>query len=231
MALIGASDYKTAVGITATTWDAQISALCTLVDSLIKAHVGLDIEATNYPGAATAGKGDSGLYSGESSRYLKVRQRPVRSVTSIYLDLTGRWDQNPDGSFASTTLLVEGTDYAIRKDGYHGAAAVSMSGIIEKLNGVWPALQVYQRGVIGPDLQTAQGNIKITYAGGWSTVPPDITAAAILWVSHLRRIAQAGGFLTSESLGGYSYSMAAPPVLGIPPDVAMILGKYKELYL
>ena len=231
MALITTATVKTLLGITAGGEDTKLDLLCNYVDAGIKDYIGLDIEATTYPGAATNGKGDGGYYSGDDSRFLITRQRPIRTVTALHLDPTGRWDQNPDGSFATATLLTAGTDYAIRYDGYAGMAAVSNCGIIERIGQVWPALYAWRRGAILPDQQEGQGNIKVAYTGGWSTVPPAITQAAALWVSYMRRIQPQGGNVVSESMGSYSYSVAPMRGLGIPDDVVRLLAPYRELRL
>ena len=81
-------------------------------------EVGRDIDQTTYPAAPIVGNGDSGLYSGNGMKTLRLRQRPViANGMQVWVDPTGYWAENPDGSFATATLLVYGTDYALPVDG------------------------------------------------------------------------------------------------------------------
>lgn len=228
VAIISTATYKTLAGISGTSEDSKLDLMTDYVDAAIKKWLGRDIEQTTYPGAATGGTGDSGFYSGTGTSRLILRQRPVRSITSIYVDASGRWGQNPDGSFATATLLTAGTDYALDLDAYNGSANVSMKGIVVRIGNVWPALRTYNRGWITPGVEPQRGNIKVAYVAGYSSVPSDIVQAAALWVSHIRNIQPKGGTLSSESLGSYSYSLAAMTG-GMPAEVRMLLSGYREL--
>ncbi len=230
MSLIAITDVKPGLGIddTDTSEDIALGQWCTRADAAIKRYCKRDLELTTYPATATYGRGDSGIYSGDGSRYLILRQKPVISVTSVNLDMRAYW-ASAVTPFDTTTLLVSGTDYALATAGYIGSAAVSNRGIIERINGVWPQSWWYRRGNIVLDPQTAQGNIKVIYQAGFATIPPDIVQAGALLVAYWRRIAQAGGNLQSESLGNYSYSLAGPMKgAGLPDDVRKLLSPYRE---
>jgi hypothetical protein len=228
MAIISTATVKTLLGLSGTSEDSKLDLLCGYADRAIKEYLGIDIESTSYPGAATNGKGDSGFYSGNGSRHLVLRQWPVTAITSVYLDAGGYFGHGTD-AFASATLLTVGTDYAIRWDTYEGGAKASRCAILEKLNGTWPQSRWYKPGSILLDPQPAQGNIKIAYTAGFATVPGAITQAAALLVSHWRRVQQAGGFVTSESQGAYSYSVAQPTMTGgLPDEVKGLLSAYRE---
>lgn len=231
MALTTTATVKTLLGITGTAEDSKLDLLVNYADAAIKRYLGRDIESTSYPGAATNGRGDGGYYSGNGSRWLVLRQRPVTTLTSIYLDATGRWGQNPDGSFASATLLVAGTDYALDYDGYLGSAAASHSGLVQRIGGVWPQSHWYAAGRLLADPQPAQGNIKVAYTAGFSSVPADIAQAAALLVAFWRNIEPRGQALQSESLGAYSYSLASAGEggAGLPKDVRRLLAPYREI--
>jgi hypothetical protein len=228
MAIISADTVKTLMGITGTSEDAKLALLVGYVDAAIKRWLGRDIESTTYPSAATNGTGDSGYYSGDGSRYLVLRQRPVTAIASIYLDAAGFFG-TPSDAFDSGTLLVSGTDYALHLDRYHNAARASFCGIVERLGGVWPRTAWYKPGNITLDPQNAQGNIKVAYTAGYSAVPGDIVQAAALWVAHWRRIQPQGGMIQSESQGAYSYSMASFQRAGMPDEVRVLLAPYREV--
>lgn len=208
--------------------EAQLTALANAADAAIKRYIGYDIEETTYPGAATNGKGDSGYYSGDGTRFLIARQVPVQSITSIYEDPSGRFGENPDGSFAAATLLVEGTDYVLHTDGcLPGSSTVcSYTGIIERIGGVWPGLWVRTVGEIVPHHRSHRGNIKIAYVGGYDTVPADIEAAANQLVAWMRTTAERGMAVASENLGAYSYTLASQGLKQIG-GIEDILNRYR----
>lgn len=229
MALISAATcISLGVGTSAET--AALTIWCNNIDAAIKDYCGYDIEQATYPGAGpTNGKGDSGFYTGLGTRYLVLRHRPVLITgLTVYQDMSGRFGTNPDGAFdSSTTVLTYGTDYTIQLDGYSSSAALSRTGILERINGVWPSLAVYQRGRLVHDEQPQRGNVKVAYTAGYSSVPPAITQAAALWVAHIRRIQAQGGGIQSEGLGSYNYSMV-PIQWGMPDEVRLLLSKYRN---
>jgi hypothetical protein len=227
MAIIDTTAYKNYAGISATTWDTQIALMATAADRRIKAYLGYDIESGTYPGTVTGGKGDSGYYSGNGTPYLLLRNLPVLTITSVYQDATGRFGENPDGAFASATLLVEGTDYVLRTDGYIGSAAVSFGGILERIGSVWPELYRHTYGQITGHPGKHRGNIKVAYTAGYATVPGDIALAAAMLISHWRRNIKKGGPVVSENLGSYSYSLGEVQFGSMPPDVVDALKSYK----
>jgi len=221
---------KTLEGIPAavTTYDAMLQALIPQAETAIKRYCGRDFDQTIYPGVSTDGTGDGGFYSGDGTRSLLLRQRPVVSITSVYLDSAGRWGTNADG-FDSTTLLVAGTDYSLRYDGYLGSAKCSYCGILERIGATWPATRWYTPGALTLDLQPGQGNVKVSYVAGWTTVPSDVVQALALTVAYWRRIGAKGGNIASESQGAYSYSMAGAIAAGLPVEARELLARYKEL--
>lgn len=221
MAIIDIATAKALIGITGQDENSKVSLLCDAADSAIKRYLGRDIERQTYPGTVMHGRGDSGYYSGNGSRYLVLRQRPVISVTSIHLDHAGNWGSS-ETAFPAESLLVAGRDYALVPDGFG-----SYRGVVERLRGVWVRPRWYRVGEMHLDPQTAQGNIKIAYTAGYDPVPPDLTQAAALLIAHWRRIGDKGGTMQSESLGGYSYSMAAIEG-GMPAEVKMLLARYRE---
>jgi hypothetical protein len=241
MAIVSFSEVKVFLGITSSTEDVRLQALCQAVDASIKRYLSRDIERGTYtPGGTSSpvenGTGDSGYYSGDNSRFLILRQRPLVTVTSIYSDTTGRFGDNPDGAFASDTLLVAGTDYVVRWDGLLPGSSTrcSYAGIVERINGVWPAAWRYSAGTINPSLGDHQGNIKITYTAGYTTVPPDIKYAASLLVARMRRTAIYGtGHLEMERYEDYMYKLApvATAMLSQIGELNQLLSRHREIFI
>ena len=234
MALVSDSTIKSFLGITSTSEDALIAILNTQAEYAFKAEVGRDIEQTSYPGAATGGKGDSGLYSGLGQRILNLRQYPViRSGLTVYLDQTGRFDTNPDGSFATATLLVEGTDYVLRVDGCLPGTTTkcSYSGQLERVSGTWPAHAMRRIGELTAREIDGGGNIKVAYTAGYPTVPADIQGAICQMVGWMRRNGEFGGVqMSSQSMGGYSYSLGQLATSQVG-TAAAVIAKYKSLWI
>lgn len=75
------------------------------------------------------------------------------------------------------------------------------------------------------------GAIKVTFTGGYSTVPNDLVEAACLAVSKIRQMRQTGTGVQSESWNGDSYSLASNAytygILG-DPSIAGILMNYEN---
>lgn len=231
MAILQLQTFLDFLGIPA--GSAEQPRLQIIVNSLnqsVPQYLGRDIALTTYPSVADGGCGDSGYYNGDWTKYLKLRQFPVISISSIYEDASARWGQNPDGAFASTTLLTAGTDYAIEWDGYTAGAVCSFAGLVQRLPGVWPGSTRRNTGNINPLVENAPGNIKVAYTAGYATIPADIIAAACLIGAFMRRMARAGGWLTSESQGAYSYTIALPMLNAFPElgSARQLLSRYKR---
>jgi hypothetical protein len=232
MALIDVVTAKTFLGVTGTTEDDLIALLCTQADSAIKRWCKWDIEQTTYPAAGAAGRGDSGYYDGDGTRYLRLRETPVTSITSLNVDPSGRSGFNPDGAFASDTLWTAGSDYQLVLDGCLPGTTTkcSYSGLVERINGVWPARYRFQAGRISPTLAELVGCIKVAYVAGYPAVPDDVQTAACLYVAQLRRIRKKGQNMQSEGLGAYSYSLAAPSP-GAFGEIQALLAPYRRVVL
>lgn len=225
-------DYAEVVlGISSPT-AAERARLQTIIDGCSAAiieTIGRDIVQTTYPSAPQYGKGDSGFYCGNGTRYLDLRQRPViESGLAVYLDATGRFGNNPDGSFAASTLLTYGTDYILHLDGClpNSSTKCSYVGRLERLNGVWPERYGYIPGRLTPQRIPGVGNIKVAYTAGYTlpTVPNDIKMAVCHLVGYTRRTITQGGPIQSESWEDYSYSLAQVAITGAYPEIGSLNG-------
>lgn len=232
MALTDLSTFKSFLGITGTAQDTLLTLILAGADSAVKTYLGRDIEQTTYPGAAAYGVGDSGYYSGDNARFLRLRQYPVQSVTSIYLDWDGHFGTGTD-PFDSTTLLAAGTDYRLHLDGClpGSSTKVGYSGLVERINGIWPATSIRRIGELTGREVPQGGNIKVAYVAGYATVPSDLVLACCQIGARIRNTTSKGDMLQSESLGGYSYSLAAQAAIAEIGTIAATLAKYKPVVM
>lgn len=169
------------------------------------------------------------FYAGKGRQLLVLRQRPVQSITSIFVDELAYWGDAP-GAFGNSTLLVEGTDFALDRDQADGS---SRSGLVYKINGYWPVPVTHAYGEITPAFGRI-GNIKITYVAGHVEEPPDLKLALSLTMAHLMQLIRRGGLVQSESDDdiGVSYDLAVPQNFTgdiLPPHVKRILARSKNV--
>lgn len=219
---------KRFIGISGTADDARLNWLVQYADTAIKEFIGRDIESASY----------TEYYSGTGTRFLPLRQRPITAVANVWVDSTGRFGDNPDGSFAAVTVLVFGTDYGFQRDEADGSGR---SGILVRYGTVWPEVG-YQDSARWITMQTGQltrdgtqqtGNIKVSYTAGYAMgcPPRDLEMAANMWISAARRSAPYGAAMDEEHMGQYGYKLAMHQV-GIGPEVGtirQILSRYREV--
>lgn len=162
------------------------------------------------------------FYSGKGYPLLPLRQRPVLSVESVYLDDTGYWGDGPD-AFDSAKLLVEGTDFALQRDQPDGS---SLCGLLYRIGGVWrrPIGRLVPPGVtiIATVPVQPNGNLKVSYTAGYETVPGPVKLAVQIAIARLFRTGKFGAALTDFAFEDYSYKLA----IGDPDD---ILGPAKRM--
>lgn len=157
---------------------------------------------------------------GRERRYLQLARLPVRSVTSIYVDIAARFGTQSE-DFTSQMQLTQGTDFAPEFDQEN----LCLSGCLISYTG-WP---------------TAVGTVKVTYRAGYSPLEftgpqmsnstdsdgnvtrAGVDASPIKSACLMAALAQfhtmqafgtnavgliATGPKQSETLGSYSYSLA-----------------------
>ena len=132
------------------------------------------------------------FYKGTGNRELLLRQRPVQSVASVYLDHGGYFGEASD-AFAAATLLTEGEDFVLDLN----QAGLSASGILYRIGGDWPAILSTPGGQLTGIQQSSLGNIKVTYTAGFTRIPWDLQDAVI------QLIAQKRSGEMSDGLGAY----------------------------
>jgi len=166
-------------------------------------------------------------YAGNGDKLLPLNQRPINTVASVYVDEGGYWGQ-ASGAFAAGTLLTAGTEYAIRLDGTNGTGH---SGMLYRIDGVWPKYDAYRPGTISSIPVLAPGNVKVTYNAGYATIPADVAMACEFLVANTKRSIKTGAPISSEGWEGYSYQVdqaAAECFAGLPRDTLAILSNYRN---
>jgi hypothetical protein len=196
-------------------------------DAIIKKWCKRNLESANY----------TEYYSGSDRPELVLRQRPVTAVTAVYMDPTGFWGQGAN-AFPSSTLMTAGTHYALVLD---DGGNQSTCGVLMRIGGTGPGFPgTYPDQWMGgklaayrlPRWQRGQGNIKIQYTAGYTTVPEDLANAATQIAAYLVRNMPSGMPLTSEGLGAYNYSIQSGLDVGTVPELGgagMTLRRYREV--
>lgn len=228
MALATLADLKTYLSITGTTEDARLTMMLNAaMANVIKACSGWQFEQSTFT-----------EYYRPDGTTLILKRRPVKSLTSVYEDTTANWGQT-SGSFSSSALLTEGTDYALIKDGDGVNGVVSKSGLIERIGRVWPRVaepaQVYgtNSSSILQKVIPGYGTVKITYVAGYDAVPDDVVLAVYAEVDMMRLMRKkGGGTVQSENLGEYGYTLANVDQSNhsmnqmLSPEAASLLANY-----
>lgn len=169
-------------------------------------------------------------YDGNGYRDIVLRNPWVAAVSEVRLDVGGAYNQ-ASSAFGANTILTQGRDWALVKDG--------RSGLLRRLtnNAYWfPSDLVYLRSAgglafRGPAVWPAcYGGIKVTYTYGFEKVPDDVRLALVTAVSIIKNTTKYGWPVQSESMGDYSYSLAIQqnPEFG---TVRQLLASYKDVQI
>lgn len=149
---------------------------------------------------------------GHGTQILLLPDYPVREVAEVRVDPEGRWGQNPQG-FGTDTLLEQGTQWALVMDGRpeateEASTQISETGRLMRVNGVWPGRWVRGRGMLTPQLESGDGNIRVIYTSGYDPIPEDIQLAIWQLVAQLKSSRQLGFPYQSERFQSYGYTLA-----------------------
>ncbi|AMV25514.1 hypothetical protein VT84_14035 [Gemmata sp. SH-PL17] len=157
---------------------------------------------------------------------LVLPRRPIRSVTSLYLNCGAGGDPS---RFTSADLLTPGTDYVLWVDDPENQWAGS--GIIRRVNTVWGAEWRRYPHTLASVLGGSRGAVKVTCEVGTLSVPEDIQSAAVAAVTLLMNRRKTGAPTNSESWNGYSVGYSAPFTATAAvnsPDVLGMLANYLQ---
>jgi len=220
MAFTTKENIKTLLGVSDTSLDAVLAVLIPQADEMIKGYLQLEIEQATY----------TEYYSGAGNQSLVLNQTPVQSITSVNEDRDGYYGDGTD-AFPASSLLVEGTDYVLRKDDAT-ATELSKSGILYRIGKAWPRPYSRLRGQLASAPGLGLGNIKVVYVAGWTTVPADIQFAANKLVTSMLQSRGLQGPLESESIEDYSYTIAgAEDQASMLDSVKSSLARYKRIVI
>lgn len=233
------SQFKTLRGISQsdTSNDTLFSMLLANAQSDIESFCDRKFELATY----------TEYYSGNGNRNFCLRQRPVNSIASLYLDLGGYYGQAPN-AFQASSLLTPGVDYVLQ---YEEGGSTSGSGLVTRISGTFGGFTAFatnlnvnytggtltQQGAM-PRWPKRDGCIKVTYSAGYdssanpSLVSGDLQQAHLMMttVFYLTR-KTAGQLYSGETLGKYSYTLRGP-MAGEPPEmgtIRQILSRYREV--
>lgn len=210
--------------------DDSLNQYITMADVMIKEYCKRDFEQRQY----------TEFYNGTGTRFLLVRQRPLVSVQNLFIDNNGYFGQTPTAFSSTESELVQGRDFAIYLDEtpasiQNAGLPWGRSGTIIRINTIWPELNpIYFPGRLTQEVGVAYGNIKVKYTSGYLIVPKDVEFATNMMVATIRRNADSGGFVQSEALGAYNYSLSAANGAGQGPEIGAIrqvLNRYREVSL
>jgi len=138
-------------------------------------------------------------HDGGGYSYVFVDNPPITAVASVYDDSDREW---------TSSDLVSATYYTT--DGSYAD-----EGRIQ----LWQGKLYFYDGV---------KNVKVTYTGGYSSVPADVEMACHALVSMWFNIRDKQG-LTSESISDYKYTLSDEEDLksgGLPASIQMLLGPH-----
>ncbi len=154
-------------------------------------------EFLDRPGLFIASRTE--FYKGTNTQKLLLNSRPVRTSPTIqvYVDEQGYYGQ-PTGSFGSDSQLTYGSDFGLQIDQPDGT---SRSGILFRINSVWPRPNVRTRGLLSPYVGEDFGSVKVTYTGGYllDQLPSMFLQAVVLIVARLRQLLPLGQIIQAES--------------------------------
>jgi hypothetical protein len=218
MALTTVNQIKSFLGQTSTVDDVQLEALRQAAEAEIAAYCNRSFETTNYVD----------FYSGNGTRFLALRNRPVTAVNFVWQDFNANFGANTP-SFGTDTLLTYGSQWTLDWD---QGATVSKSGVLIRVGTVWEEIgRVYFPGKLSADIGPAYGNIKVDYQAGFVTIPMDLQYCVAYLVKYMMRTLPYGASVDSEKIGQFTYSLGRPrkdltPEIG---SLRQMLGKYREV--
>lgn len=166
-------------------------------------------------------------YSGDGTKFLALRQRPVVSIQSLYYDAAGYFGAGQNAFTDPAALLVSGTDYVLYVD--NDRYGFSERGHVARISGFWKQPNERVRGILVSIPGDALGNIKISYTAGYPSCPLDLQIVENQIVAIIRSSAERGMPLASETLDYYTYQLAgqadAVKMLG---GISRTLANYKS---
>lgn len=168
-------------------------------------------------------------YDGHGGTQFRLRRTPVvPSSVVVYVDWNGNYGQTTDSFDATSSVLTLGTDYSIAPDSQYGDA-LSHSGLVNRINGVWPQRVRRDRGYLSKHYDPLPGCIKVTYSAGYTLIPYDLKMCVWNLATMYSVGATWGGVANSESGEGYSRSLGGGDQTGdLPMHIRAVLDNYRD---
>jgi hypothetical protein len=192
MPLATVANYKAWAGINGTGSDAAITLMLAQAEASVRRYAGRDM--TN--GFESANRTET--YNGDGSAVLQLREWPITTLTSVEeRDRAGTW----------TTLDAD--EYRVD----------TRTGQLYRLGATWGRIVSDFIGGgnnpafgVSPAWSADPASVRVTYTGGYTTIPADIVAVVYMLIDY--KLANAGGnpSATSETIGVYSVSTSGSSV-------------------
>jgi hypothetical protein len=192
MPLATVANYKAWAGINGTGSDAAITLMLAQAEASVRRYAGRDM--TN--GFESANRTET--YNGDGSAVLQLREWPITTLTTVEeRDRAGTW----------TTLDAD--EYRVD----------TRTGQLYRLGATWGRIVSDFIGGgnnpafgVDPAWSADPASVRVTYTGGYSTIPADIVAVVYMLIDY--KLANAGGnpSATSETIGVYSVSTSGSSV-------------------
>lgn len=204
MALSTLTDLKVFLNVSGTGSDTYLTAILAAVDAAVKSYCERDIEQGTY----------TEYPDGYGTPLLYLKQYPVNSITDVWVD--------PNRAFGTDTKLVADVDYLLRNNK------------LFRITGTWPQAYAWTKGLLAGELRPSIGVIKVTYSGGYSTVPADVKLAVHMCCAELFNKQGLARPISSESYEDRSISTVGPSpdqIYDIIAPGAFLLAKYRAMRL
>ena len=201
--LTSLSEFKTHLGISDTSEDAELTQWLIGVEEAVKRFCGRDFVSA----AATE------YYDGEDRELLPLRRRPLTAVASVHVDAIG-YGGTGTNAFSSDSEWTVGERWfprSLQESEENGSILVAIGGI-------WPK---------------GRSNIKVVNTAGYTTIPEDLKLAIHSLGAVVRDSAESGKIKGGETVGRYAYSVISGQADGGVGAITArsILAHYTELNL
>lgn len=147
-------------------------------------------------------------YNGPGTQVINLRHRPVYTTPTpqVWVSHNGFFG-SASGAFDGTNdLLTYGDGFCLDlpEDGQP-----SKSGILIRINNLWPRPSARVQGLLSPFLTQSFGNVKVNYWAGYTldTLPYDFRVATIALVTKLRGFFPVGFELSSDGYADKNISI------------------------
>lgn len=191
MAIITTAQYKAYAGISGTALDARLDVLIPCLQDEVEIYCGRRFDTATF----------TELVDGTGIDELLVRNAPIKSITSITL----LYPDATTAAYASTAF-----SFSLRDDGRVWLLGSSQmrAGLDEDGN---PRQPSFGDSIAFP---VGRENVQVIYVGGYGTgtiaMPPSLQLAMYKGIDEYIAQTRQDTNLTSETLGKYAYTRAAP---------------------